>query len=200
MNSNPIHGKVYSIQHYVIKFVSDLGQVGGFPGTPDSSINKTDRHEITKILLNVALNTINLNQTYKFYDGQASYWIYYKQTWYVCQHFLYGLYRSQELMGSTPKIFNFPFKSDLDNFSVDSLCNFLHDILKHIWPSSNGFWNKVSKRPTPKIIQVLFVWSFIFQIKKILSDVFQQIFYSFYLFRDMRGPKWTNAQFIIVLF
>ena len=28
--SNPIHGKVYSIQHYVIKFVSDLRQVGGF--------------------------------------------------------------------------------------------------------------------------------------------------------------------------
>jgi hypothetical protein len=28
---NPVHGKeVYSIQHYVIKFVSDLGQVGGF--------------------------------------------------------------------------------------------------------------------------------------------------------------------------
>jgi hypothetical protein len=28
--SNPIHGDVYSIQHYVIKFVSDLRQVGGF--------------------------------------------------------------------------------------------------------------------------------------------------------------------------
>ena len=27
---NPVHGKVYSIQHYVIKFVSDLRQVGGF--------------------------------------------------------------------------------------------------------------------------------------------------------------------------
>jgi hypothetical protein len=26
----PVHGKVHSIQHYVIKFVSDLGQVGGF--------------------------------------------------------------------------------------------------------------------------------------------------------------------------
>jgi hypothetical protein len=26
----PVHGKVYSIQHYVIKFVSDLRQVGGF--------------------------------------------------------------------------------------------------------------------------------------------------------------------------
>ena len=26
----PIYGKVYSIQHYVIKFISDLRQVGGF--------------------------------------------------------------------------------------------------------------------------------------------------------------------------
>jgi len=26
---NPIHSDVYSIQHYVIKFVSDLRQVGG---------------------------------------------------------------------------------------------------------------------------------------------------------------------------
>ena len=26
----PLHGEVYSIQHYVIKFVSDLRQVGGF--------------------------------------------------------------------------------------------------------------------------------------------------------------------------
>ena len=27
---NLIHGKVYLIQHYVIKFASDLQQVGGF--------------------------------------------------------------------------------------------------------------------------------------------------------------------------
>jgi hypothetical protein len=30
VSSNPIHGEVYSIQHYVIKFVSNLRQVGGF--------------------------------------------------------------------------------------------------------------------------------------------------------------------------
>jgi hypothetical protein len=30
VSSNPAHGEVYSIQHYVIKFVSDLQQVGGF--------------------------------------------------------------------------------------------------------------------------------------------------------------------------
>jgi len=29
-SSNPVHGEVYSIQHYVKKFVSDLRQVGGF--------------------------------------------------------------------------------------------------------------------------------------------------------------------------
>ena len=30
VSSNPVHGKVYSIQHYEIKFVSDLRQVSGF--------------------------------------------------------------------------------------------------------------------------------------------------------------------------
>jgi hypothetical protein len=34
-------------------------------GTPVSSTNKADRHDITEILLKVALNTINLNQTLK---------------------------------------------------------------------------------------------------------------------------------------
>jgi hypothetical protein len=28
VSSNPVHGEVYSIQHYVIKFVSNLPQVG----------------------------------------------------------------------------------------------------------------------------------------------------------------------------
>ena len=30
VSSNPVHGEVYSIQHYVIKFVSGLRWVGGF--------------------------------------------------------------------------------------------------------------------------------------------------------------------------
>ena len=30
VNSNPTHGEVYSIQHYVINFVSDLRKVSGF--------------------------------------------------------------------------------------------------------------------------------------------------------------------------
>ena len=54
----------WGVQHYVIKFDSDLRQVDGFsPGTPVSYTNKTDRHDITEILLKVALNTIK--QTYK---------------------------------------------------------------------------------------------------------------------------------------
>ena len=30
VSSNPVHGEVYSIQHYAIKIVSDFRQVGGF--------------------------------------------------------------------------------------------------------------------------------------------------------------------------
>ena len=30
VSSNSIHGEIYSIQHYMIKLVSDLRQVGGF--------------------------------------------------------------------------------------------------------------------------------------------------------------------------
>jgi hypothetical protein len=50
---NHVHDEVYSIQHYVIKFVSDLRQVGGFLGYSGFL------HDITEILLKVALNTIN---------------------------------------------------------------------------------------------------------------------------------------------
>ena len=64
VSSNPVHGEVYSIQHYVIKFDSDLRQVGGFSlGTSVSSTNETDCHNITEILLKVALNTINYHQS-----------------------------------------------------------------------------------------------------------------------------------------
>jgi hypothetical protein len=53
------------MQYYVIKFVSDLRQVGGFLKvltTQVSSTNKTDHHNITEILLKVAINTITLTQ------------------------------------------------------------------------------------------------------------------------------------------
>ena len=64
VSSNPVHGEVYLIQHYVIKFVSDLRQVGGFLQVlwfPPSI--KLTGYDITEILLKVALNTINLNLT-----------------------------------------------------------------------------------------------------------------------------------------
>ena len=63
VSSNPVHGEVYSIRHYVIKFVSDLPQVGSFlVGTPVSLPDKTDRHDIAEILLKVALNTLTLKK------------------------------------------------------------------------------------------------------------------------------------------
>ena len=55
------HGVVYSIHHYVVKFVSDLGLVGGFLRVLRFPPPKqTDRHDITQIWLKVALNTITL--------------------------------------------------------------------------------------------------------------------------------------------
>ena len=54
VNSNPVHGEVYSIQHCVIKFVSARFSLD----PPASSTNKTDRQDIAEILLKVALNTI----------------------------------------------------------------------------------------------------------------------------------------------
>jgi len=48
-SSNPAHGEVYSIQHYVIKFFCF------YAGTLVSFTNKTE------ILLKMALNTMNSN-------------------------------------------------------------------------------------------------------------------------------------------
>ena len=60
VSSNPAHGEVYSMQHYVIKFVSDLPQVGEFLLVlrlpPPIKLN----HDIAEILLKVMLNNITL--------------------------------------------------------------------------------------------------------------------------------------------
>jgi len=66
VSSNPVNGEVYSIQRYVIKFVTQLLAIGLWfsPGTPVSSTNKTDRHKITEILLKVVLDTINQSNNY----------------------------------------------------------------------------------------------------------------------------------------
>ena len=62
VRSNTTHGKEYAIQHYVIKFVSYLEQVGGFLRVKRvSPTNKTNCHDITEILLKVALNTTTHN-------------------------------------------------------------------------------------------------------------------------------------------
>jgi hypothetical protein len=53
----------------VIKFVSDLWQVDG---AQVSSTNKTDNHDITEILLTMALNTI----THKQLRLQNLFWTY----------------------------------------------------------------------------------------------------------------------------
>ena len=60
VSSNPAHCEVYSIQHYVIKFVIDLRQVGGFlRALRFPPPIKTDRHDISEILLKVASNIHN---------------------------------------------------------------------------------------------------------------------------------------------
>ena len=57
---NPAIGKVYSIQHYVIKFVSDMRKEGGFLQVLWFPPPITDRHDITEILLKVALSILTL--------------------------------------------------------------------------------------------------------------------------------------------
>ena len=49
---------MYLIQHYVIKYVSDLRQVSGFLRVLWFPTNKTESHDITEILLKVAFNII----------------------------------------------------------------------------------------------------------------------------------------------
>jgi hypothetical protein len=58
---NPADGEVYSIQNYVIKFVSDLQQVDGFSlGILVSPTKKINLHDITEILLKAVLKAITL--------------------------------------------------------------------------------------------------------------------------------------------
>ena len=62
-SSNPTHGEVYSIQHYICDKVCQRLAAGRWfsAGSPVSSSNKTDRHNITEMLLKVSLNTISNN-------------------------------------------------------------------------------------------------------------------------------------------
>jgi hypothetical protein len=54
---NPVHGEVSSIQHYVIKLVSDLRRWFSVH-TSVFSTNETERHDEAEILFKVTLNTI----------------------------------------------------------------------------------------------------------------------------------------------
>ena len=64
-SSNPAHGEVYSMQHYVIKFVSDLRQISGFCLV----LRFTLPIKLTVVIqLKVALNTINQPTNPSFLD------------------------------------------------------------------------------------------------------------------------------------
>ena len=65
VGSIPAEGEEYHIMWYSWSVTS--GRSVYSPGPPVSSINKNDHHDITEILLRVALNTIKQNQ--------AIYWI-----------------------------------------------------------------------------------------------------------------------------
>jgi translation initiation factor IF-3 len=59
---------VRGVQHYVIKFVSDLRQVGGFLSAPSvSSTNKTDRHDIT-IKQTIMIESLSKNKSVLYLD------------------------------------------------------------------------------------------------------------------------------------
>ena len=62
------------MQHYVIKFVSDLRQVVGFLRVLRFPLKyKTDHHDMTEIVLKVALNIITLTLTLPLFHTQLSY-------------------------------------------------------------------------------------------------------------------------------
>jgi hypothetical protein len=48
--SNPVHGDVYSIQHYMIKFVSDFRQIGGFLRELRPVLHSQNNNSITILL------------------------------------------------------------------------------------------------------------------------------------------------------
>jgi hypothetical protein len=60
-----VRGEVYSIQHYVRQLLA-TGRLFSL-GTPDSSTNITDSHDIIEILLKVALNTISQPRKFMFF-------------------------------------------------------------------------------------------------------------------------------------
>ena len=77
VNSNPVHGEVYSIQHYVILSMT-CGRSIVFSGYSGFFTNKTDLPDITEMLLKVALNTINqpkINLPHSSISSKVKQWV-----------------------------------------------------------------------------------------------------------------------------
>ena len=55
VSSNTAHDEVYSVQHYVIEFDTDLRRLAV---SPVSTTNKIDLNDMTEILLKVGLNIL----------------------------------------------------------------------------------------------------------------------------------------------
>ena len=102
------------------------------------------------------------------------------------------------LMRKIPQNFNFILSPIFIEFlSFDSLWNFLSVYLKQIWHNSYSFHNKRDQRESKRTnIQNVkyFISSFICVLflkldflGKLLCEVFQKIWCSFYSFKDMRG-------------
>ena len=111
MSSPKINGNFLELMlgwtssHYLIWWWSKIQVATGrwfSQGIPVSSTNKTDRYDITEILLKVALNTISLNQnlTFKQFDWMSCkallinnyfvVWnlIWYERTWWFSTKFM----------------------------------------------------------------------------------------------------------------
>ena len=72
---------VQDVLRYIIQQCKRHWQKWFSPCTPVSSINKTDCHDITEILLKVALYTINLNHRQKFF--MHIYLFYNSSSWHI---------------------------------------------------------------------------------------------------------------------
>ena len=100
-------GEVSSIQHYVIKLVSWVGRWFS-PCTAASSTNKTDCHDITEILLKVALSTKNL---------QGFCWLYWELSPNLNWEILSTKYESEMNLGNN-KQNNFAVEFISLNYSI----------------------------------------------------------------------------------
>ena len=92
------------VQHYMIKFVSDWRQVGGFLRVLRFvfSTNKTDSHDITEILLKLALNTIK--QTNKIQFNLIQWTLILHFNWFIYRGFI-GVFIGDLTLACRPLLF-----------------------------------------------------------------------------------------------